>query len=325
MRLARRSFAASAVAIAANGLSTPARAQDYPARPVRIVVPISAGSTTDVVARLVGEGLRAATGQPFVVENRPGAGGTIGTATVAKSAADGYTLLVASSAHTSNAALFASLPYDTLADFRGVTMLATLPNMLVSAPSRNFKSVADLVAQAKARPGALTYGSGGVGSAAHMNAEKFRAMASFEAVHVPYRGTPEVMADVVAGRVDFAFIPVVTALGAIREGKLAALACGTAKRSGLLPDVPTTVEAGVPGSAYNVWIGLFAPAGTPAPVLARLNEEVVKTLRAAETVQKLGSLGADVAPMTAAAFDAHVATELADIKELVRTAKIPTN
>jgi len=229
MRLGRRSFTAGALAAAVPaGI---ARAETYPSRIIKIIVPISAGSTTDVVARSVGEDLRVALGQTVLVDNRPGAGGTIGAAAVAKSPPDGYTLLVVSASHTANAALYSSLPYDTQKDFRGITRLAIAPLILVTSPGKNIKSVADLVARAKAHPGEMTYGSGGVGSAAHMNAEQFRAMAKFDAVHVPYRGTPEMMADVIAGRVDFGFISTVTALGALHDGKLVALACGAGQRS----------------------------------------------------------------------------------------------
>lgn len=306
-------------------LAGSARAQEYPSRVIRIIVPISTGSTTDVVARIVAEGMRASFGQSVIVENRPGAGGTVGSTVVAKAAPDGYTLLVVSSAHTSNPVLYSRLPYDGIADFKGISMLASMPQILVTAPSKNLKSVADLVERARARPGTLTYGSGGVGSAVHMNAEQFRAMAKFEALHVPYRGTPEVVTDLISGAIDFSFIPAGNVLGAIREGRLLALATGTEQRSRLLPEVPTTVEAGIAGSSYGPWIGMFAPAGTPPAVLDRLNREVQRILRTPEAQQKLASFGADAAPMTAEAFDAQVVREVASIRELVRVAKIPVS
>ncbi len=323
VRLCKSVLSMSILALAA--LAGAVAAQDYPARVIRIIVPISTGSTTDVIARIVAEGMRASIGQSVIVENRPGAGGTVGSALVAKAAPDGYTLLVVSSAHTSNPVMYAKLPYDGANDFKGITMLATLPQILVTAPSRNLKSVAELVERARARPGSLTYGSGGVGSAVHMNVEQFRAMAKFEALHVPYRGTPEVVTDLIAGAIDFSFIPVGNVLGAIREGRLLALAAGTEQRSRLLPDVPTTVEAGVAGSSYGPWIGMFAPAGTPAVVLERLNREAVKALRSPEAAQKFSGFGAEAAPMGADAFDALVAREVAAIRELVRVAKIPVN
>lgn len=311
--------------LATAGVIAPLRAQEFPNRVIKIIVPISTGSTTDVIARIVAENMRASLGQSMIVENRPGAGGTIGSAVVAKSPPDGYTLLVVSSAHTSNPVLYSKLPYDGISDFKGVTMLARMPQILVTAPSRNLRTVAALIERAKSKPGALTYGSGGVGSAVHMNAEQFRAMAGFEALHVAYRGTPEVVADLISGSLDFAFIPVGNVLGAIRDGRLVALATGTEQRSRQLPDVPTTVEAGVPGSAYGPWIGMFAPSGTPPIVIERLNREAVKALRASETLEKLTGFGAESAPMTSEAFDALVGKEVADIRELVKIAKIPVN
>jgi tripartite-type tricarboxylate transporter receptor subunit TctC len=325
MMLSRRSFGAATAALATVRAAGSARADTYPSHIVKIIVPISAGSTTDVVARQVGEGLRLALGQTFLVDNRPGAGGTIGSAAVAKAPADGYTLLVVSASHTANPAIYASLPYDTLKDFKGITRLAIAPLILVTSPSKNLKSVAELVARAKARPGEMTYGSGGVGSAAHMNAEQFRAMAGFEALHVPYRGTPEMMADVIAGRVDFGFISTVTAIGSLNDGKLVALACGAEQRSSLLPDVPTTVEAGVPNSSYDSWLGMFTTGGTPPEIVQILNRETVKVLQAPETVKKLAAMGADVAPMADSDFDAFVAKDLAKIAALVKLAKIPVN
>ena len=327
--IARRSLAGGLALLAGSGVTVGAsggvRAEDYPTRPVKVVVPISAGSATDVVARLAAESLRTTLGQPFVVENRPGAGGSLGSATVAKAPPDGYTLLVVSSAHTANPALYAHLPYDTATEFRGITMLATLPLILVVSPDSGIRSVAELVAKAKAKPGQLTYSSSGVGSALHMGAEKFRAMAGFDAVHVPYRGTPEAMADVMAGRIDFAFISIGNTLTAIKDGKLVALACSGERRSRMLPDVPTVVEAGVPGSTYGSWIGMFAPAATPNAIVDSVNRALVNALETPEMAAKLEAVGAEPAPMTPAAFDAYVAREMADMKELVRVAKIPVN
>ena len=313
------------LALTAGLVSKAASANDYPSRPVKVVVPISAGSATDVVARLAAESLREALSQPFLVDNRPGAGGSLGSAVVAKAPPDGYTLLVVSSAHTANPALYGSLPYDTAKEFRGITMLATLPLILVVAPSGNIWSVKDLLALAKAKAGQITYASSGVGSALHMGSEKFRAMAGFEGVHVPYRGTPEALADVMAGRVDFAFISIGNTLSPIKEGKLVALATSTAKRSRMLPDVPTTVEVGIANSSYEPWIGMFAPAGTPNAIVDALNKPLVKALESPDMMVKLAAVGAEPAPMSPTAFDGYVARELVDTKELVRVAKIPIN
>jgi tripartite-type tricarboxylate transporter receptor subunit TctC len=325
MKLGRRSFAAGAAVWAATRSIGGARADTYPSRLIKIIVPISAGSTTDVIARQIGENLRTTMGQTVLVDNRPGAGGTIGSAAVAKAPPDGYTLLVVSASHTANPALYSSLPYDTLKDFKGINRLAIVPLILVTSPEKNIKSVADLVARAKAHPGEMTYGSGGVGSSAHMNAEQFRAMAKFDALHVPYRGTPEMMADIIAGRVDFGFVSTVSALGSVHDGKLVVLACGAEQRSSLFPDVPTTVEAGIAGSAYNSWIGMLAPAGTPPDVIDKLNRETTAALRLPETARKFAAMGAEVAPMTAADFDSFIAKDAESLATLVRVAKIPTN
>lgn len=316
------------ISVGASGASTchgVARADAYPSRLIKIIVPISAGSTTDVIARIVAEDLRGAMQQTFLVDNRPGAGGTIGSAAVAKAPPDGYTLLIVSASHTANPALYVSLPYDTQKDFTGVNRLVIIPLILVTSPAKGIKSVADLIGQAKTHPGQITYGSGGVGSSAHMNAEQFRAMAGMDALHVPYRGTPEMMNDIIAGRVDFGFVSTVSALGAVKEGKLAVLACGAETRSALFPDVPTTTEAGVPNSAYNSWLGLLAPAGTPTEIVEALNHATTKALKQRETVEKLAALGAEAAPMAPAAFDAFVATDIANLAKLVKLAKIPAN
>ena len=278
-----------------------ASAQGFPNKPLRLIVPFSAGSGTDIAARAVGEVMAKGLGQPVVVENRPGAGGTLAAAQVARGEADGYTLLVPSSGHAVNPSIYPNLPYDTLRDLTGVAPLVAMPNVLVVAPSRGWKSVADLVAAAKAKPGALNYASAGVGSATHFNAEKFRLQAGLDAVHVPFKGTPEAIGDVVGGRVDWFFAPLSSALPLIRDGRLQALAVSTPKRSALLPDVPTTVEAGVPDSDYTFWVALVAPAATPAAVIARLQQEVAKALEQPELVERLAKLGAE--PMTLAGGD----------------------
>ena len=288
----KKIWAAYALAAVAVATVWPAHAQQgYPSKPVRFIVPFSAGSGTDIAARAVGEVMSRGLGQPVVIENRPGAGGTIAAAAVAKGEADGHTVLVPSSGHAVNPALYPNLPYDTLKDLAGVTPLVAMPNVLVVSPARGWKSVADLVAAAKAKPGALNYASAGVGSATHFNAEKFRLQAGLTAVHVPFKGTPEAMTDVVGGRSDWFFAPLSSALPLIRDGKLQALAVSTARRSALLPDVPTTVEAGVPGSDYTFWVALVVPAATPAAAVARLQQEAAKALATPELVERLAKLG----------------------------------
>ena len=311
------------LACVALPFAMPARAQsDWPRnQTILVVVPFTPGSATDVTARLVGEKLATALGTAVVIQNRPGAGGTIGAAQVAKAAPDGYTLLVHSAGHLVNPAIYPNLSYDTLKDFAGVTPLATLPNVLVTAPGR-FVDVADLVRQAKASPGKLNYASAGNGSATHMNAEVFRLAAGIQAQHVPFRGTPEAMTETMTGRIDWFFAPLVSSLSLIRSGKLKALAVGTATRSTLLPQVPTTVEAGVAGSEYQFWVGLFAPARTPRPIVARLNAEIAKIVAAPDVKERLEQLGAEPFVLSPAAFDDFLARETAKAQDIVQKAGI---
>jgi tripartite-type tricarboxylate transporter receptor subunit TctC len=305
------------------GAAHAARAE-WPERPIHLVVPFTAGSGTDIVARTVGEVMSRSLRQPVVIENKPGAGGTLGAAQVAKSNPDGYTLLVHSAGHVANPAIYSTLPYDTLKDFAGVTPLASLPNVLIVSPQKGFRNVQDLVEKAKASPGAMNYGSAGSGSATHMNAEIFRMVAGFDAVHVPYRGTPEAMTETAAGRIDFFFAPLSSALPLIKDGRLQALAVGTAQRSPLLPDVPTTIEAGYPKSDYVFWVGLLAPAATPKAVVDRLNAEALQALASPEVKEKLKVLGAQPMTMSPAAFDAFLKAETARMAQVVKAARIQT-
>jgi tripartite-type tricarboxylate transporter receptor subunit TctC len=309
--------------LAAAAFATMALAQDnYPDHPIRFIVPFTAGSGTDIVARTVGENMSRTLGQPIIIENRPGAGGTVGAAVVAKSAPDGYTLLVHSAGHVANPAIYKELPYDTLKDFAGVTPLASLPNVLVVSPAKGYRSVKDLVAYAQAHPGQLNYGSAGNGSATHMNAEIFRQAANFDAVHVPYKGTPEAMTEVISQRIDFFFAPLSSALPQIKDGRLQALAVGTAKRSPLLPDVPTTIEAGYPKSDYIFWVALLAPAATPQPIIHKLNAAALKALADPTIHEKLRALGAEPMPMQPAAFDAFLRDETERMAKVVKAAGI---
>jgi tripartite-type tricarboxylate transporter receptor subunit TctC len=316
----RRHLIAAALALCAVGS---AQAQDeWPrGQMVRLVVPFTAGSGTDIVARLVAEKLGPALGTTVIVDNKPGAGGTVGAALVAKAPADGLTLLVHSAGHLVNPSIYSSLSYDTLKDFSGVTPLASLPNVLVTAPG-HFADEKDLVAQAKAKPGGFNYASAGNGSATHMNAEVFRLAAGLQAQHIPFRGTPEAMTEVMGGRVDWFFAPMVSALPLIKDGKLKALAVGTAQRSPVLPQVPTTEEAGVPGSAYLFWVGLFAPAKTPRPIVDRLQAEVAKIMVSPELKQRLDKLGAEPFTMPSAEFDKFLADETGKAQKVVKAAGI---
>jgi len=294
----------------------------WPRQPLRFVVPFTAGSGTDVIARSVGERLEKMLGQPIIVDNRPGAGGTLGAALVAGTPADGYTVLVHSAGHVANAALYQTLKYDTQKDFTPITTLATLPNVLVTAPAKGYKSVQDLVAKVRAKPDTFNYASAGNGSATHINAEKFRLSAGLQATHVPYRGTPEALNDVMGGRVDWFFAPLVSALSLINDGKLQALAVGSAKRSAALPQLPTTLEAGFAGSDYSFWVGMFVPARTPAYIVSRLHEETVRTLELPELRARLVRLGADVAPLPQAQFASLVRDEQLQTASLIKAAGI---
>jgi tripartite-type tricarboxylate transporter receptor subunit TctC len=291
---------------------------------IKLVVPFTPGSGTDVVARIVADALAPALGATVIVENRAGAGGTVGAAVVAKAAPDGTTLLIHSAGHVLNPALYPNLPYDTLKDFAGVTPLASLPNVLVTSPGR-FRDVRDLVEQAKAKPGTQNYGSAGNGSATHMNAEVFRFAAGIQAQHVPFKGTPEALSATVAKEIDWFFAPMVSAISLVQSGRLKALAVGTAKRSDVMADVPTTVEAGVPGSEYLFWVGLFAPAKTPRPIVDRLHDEIAKIMASAETKQRLDKLGAEPFVLAPAAFDRFLADETQKAQQIVRSAGIKLN
>jgi len=313
-------FALHGGALAQSTSKGPAPA--WPAKPLRATVAFTAGSATDIIARTLGERLWAQLGQPVVIENRPGASGTIGAAIVARAEPDGYTMLVNSSSHTVAPSTYASLPYDTVRDLAGISPLANLPSVLVIAPSRGIRSVRDLVTAARARPGAMSFASGGAGSAAQLNAERFRMSAGFDAVHVPYKGAPEALADIIGGRVDFYFCPIVPALPLVKDGKLLAIAVGSAKRATALPDVPTTIEAGFPNSEYNFWVGLFAPGKTPRPLVKRLYQETQKALSSPEMSQRMRTLGAEPMPMTPEQFDAYVRDEIALNAKLVKAAGI---
>ena len=319
----RRQALTMAAALAACAFFSGAHAQGaWPGtQPIKLVVPFTAGSGTDIVARLVAEKLGPVLGTSVVVDNKPGAGGTLGAAIAAKAPADGYTLLVHSAWHLVNPWIYKGLSYDTIKDFTGITPMASLPNVLVTAPS-HAANVRDLVAKAKAKPGGLNYGSAGNGSATHMNAEVFRLAAGLDAQHVPFRGTPEAMTEVMAGRVDWFFAPMVSALPLIKSGKLQALAVGTARRSPALPEAPTTVEAGVPGSEYLFWVGLFAPAKTPQPVVDRLHAEVAKIMASPELKERLDKLGAEPFTMPSAQFNKFIVDETAKAQQVVKAASI---
>lgn len=298
------------LALALGFAQLAAHAQSWPAKPLHAVVPVGAGSSTDIVHRLVLQQLSAELGQPIVVENRTGAGGTIGTAAVAKAEPDGYTLLANGSAHTIAPALYKSLSYDPARDFIAVVPIGITSSVLVVSPARGIRTAQALVAAARARPGALNFSSVGIGTATHLSAERFVSVAAIDVVHVPFKGGAEAMLEVIAGRVEFFFGPVALVLPHIREGKLSALAVNGNRRSATLPDVPTLQEAGYPDAEYPIWFGLFAPARTPRAIIDRLNRATLKVLENHALREKLSSLGVDAMAMTPEEFNRHVGKEI---------------
>jgi tripartite-type tricarboxylate transporter receptor subunit TctC len=281
------------VSVALACLAALADAQDYPVRPVRVVSPFSAGGPNDIVARLIAQKLAEALGQPFVVDNRPGAGGNLGTDLAAKAAADGYTLLCAGPGSLIMNPLLYKVPYDTARDFAPVSLVATAPNVLVVHPSVPAKTVKELIALARAQPGRLNYASAGTGSSAHFAVALFAAMAGVELAHVPYKGTGPGINDLIGGQVQLAIFSIPPVLTHVRTGKLRALAVTSKVRSPELPEVPTVDEAGVPGYEMNPWYGLLAPAGTPRAIVARLNSEVSRIVRSPDMREKLSAQGAE--------------------------------
>ena len=293
-------------------------AQSWPTKSVRAIVPIAAGSLTDTVPRVVFEPLSARLGQTIIVDNRPGAGMTLGTSLVARAPPDGHTLLATSSALTIAPALYPTLDYRPAQDFAAVAPLGTSPFVLVVPPERGFRTPRDLVAAAKARPGTLNFGSPGVGSASHLSGERFRLRAGIEAEHIPFKGGGEAMAEVIAGRIDFFFMALGAALPNIRSGKLTALAVNGTTRSGVLPDVPTLGEAGFDDADYPTWFGLFLPARTPADIVVGLHRETMAVLEKSEVRDRLTAMGVDALRLSPAEFGAAVERELAVNAALVK-------
>lgn len=301
----------------------PAAAQEWPSKqPIKVIVTLSAGSATDVLARIAFEQVGKQIGQSVVIDNRPGAGQRIGAQAAARAEPDGYTLLVNSSTHTLFPSMFTNLQFDVTKDFVGLAPLASIPTVMVTPPSRGWKTMGDFVAAAKAKPGSMNYGSGGIGNSTHLAAERVRMAAGFEAVHVPFTGAPQAINEVLAGRVDFYFSPVPPALSLIRDGKLTPLAVASSRRSTVLPDVPTTVEAGFPNSGYEFWVGSFAPAKTPRAIVERLGEELRTALETPAVRDKFASLGADPMPMTPSEFDNHIRKEVELNASIVKAAGI---
>ena len=310
------------VAIVLVGLvSTTARAEDWPAHVIKATIPFGAGSAADVVPRLVFDRLAAELGQPIVIENRAGAGGMIGTIQVAKADPDGYTILANSSALAIAPAIFSNLAFD-VNDLASVLMIGSSANVMIVSPSRPWKTVADFIADAKAKPGTISFGSPGIGSAVHISSEKFRLAAGIEATHVPYRGGSEVITDILGGRIDFYFCPLATALPLIKEGQVRALLVSTAERVADLPDVPTPAEAGLKNAESEIWFGVFVPAKTPTAIVEKLHAAGRRVLGESAMQASLKRLGVEPRPMTPAQMDDLVQREMVSNLDIIKAAGI---
>jgi len=310
------------ISILASLFATTVHAENWPSRLIKAVIPFGAGSATDVVPRLVFDRLAAELGQPIVIENRPGAGGALGTAQVAKAEPDGYSILAHSSALTIAPALFPNLSFDTTKDLAAVLMIGSSANVMVVPNARPWKTVQDFIADAKARPGSISFGSAGIGSAVHISAEKFRLAAGIEATHVPYRGGSEVLADILGGRIDFYFAPLALALPLIRDGKVHALLVSTPQRAPDLPDVPTPAEAGLKNAESLIWFGIFMPSKTPRDIVDKFHAAGVKVLTEPAMQDSLKKLGVEAMPLTPKEMDDFVVREIAANAEVIEAAGI---
>src|SRR5262252_3831153 len=303
--------------------SIPALAQqDYPTRPIHILVGFTPGGGPDITARWVAQKLGDAWKQQVLVENRPGAGGTVAAGTVARAAPDGYTLLSVSSAHAVAPAVYHKLPYETFKDLAGITATASSSYVLVVPPSLGVKSLRELIALAKAKPGQLNFASAGVGSGTHFAGEMLKAMAGIDVVHVPFKGIPESLTETVTGRVQFFMAPMANGVSLVREGKLAGLAVSSAKRDLLLPDLPTVSEAGVPGYESILWFGLLTSSSVPRPVVNKLNAEITRILRSSDTYERFAPIGMTPRPMSPEDFDTLIRSDVALFSKIAREANI---
>lgn len=315
----KRNLTASlAAAACAAALAGAAHAQDYPVKPIRIIVPFGAGSATDALARIIGPKMTEMWGQPVIIENRPGAGSVVGTAVAAKAPADGHTLLVVSASHAINATLYSKLPFDPVKDFSGITPLALIPNILIVHPSLPVKNVKELVALAKARPGGLNYTSAGIGSNSHLNGELFGSTAGIKIVHVPFKGFAEAITEILAGRLEMTFAPAILAAPHLKTGRVRPLAVGSSRRSSAFPELPTMVEAGVRDCVFDGWFGLLTTGGTPRPVVEKLNAAVLKILAMPDVAAQLRNQGADPMPMSPDEYDKYIRSEVVKLGRIVK-------
>jgi tripartite-type tricarboxylate transporter receptor subunit TctC len=303
--------------------SAAAQIADFPNKPIRVVHGFAVGG--DAITRIVAAKLVESWKQQVVVDNRPSAGGILAAQLVANANADGYTLLSVTPSHAVAPAIYSKLPYDTTKDFAGITTTANVPTVLVVSNALGVKSVRELIALAKARPGQLNYSSAGIGSATHFAAELFKNMAGIDTVHVPYKGIPEALDETMSGRVQYFMAPLTNALPLIKEGKVLALGVSSQKRAALLPDLPTIAEAGLPGYRGDLWYGLLAPAQTPRPLIIKLNREITRILDLPDVRQRWSALGAESMPMTPEQFDRFIAEQIATLTKLARAADIKAN
>ena len=308
-----------AAAVLATGMGTALAQDDYPSKPITMIVPFSAGGTTDILARIVGQALTVEMGQSVIIENKPGAGGNIGAQQAARAKADGYTVFMGTvGTHAINQSLYKKLPYDPIKDFAPLSRVATVPNLLVAHPSRPYKTVQEMIAYAKAHPGDVTYGSPGSGASPHVSGALFQSMTGAELTHIPYKGSAPAVSDLLGNQIAVMFDNMPSAIQHVRSGKLRPIAVTTAKRSPELPDVPTIAEAGVPGYEATSWFGLWAPANTPAPALDKLYASLAKVLKDPAVVKKIADQGGDVVIDTPAEFEAFIKAEAAKWGKVVK-------
>jgi tripartite-type tricarboxylate transporter receptor subunit TctC len=312
-----------ALVLALLALPCAVNAQSYPAKPIRVIVPFAAGGVADVVGRIVMAKLTEALHQQVVIDNRGGAGGTIGSDLGAKAPPDGYTLTLPAASHTTTPGLYKKLPFDPVKDFAGITQLVTVPYILVVHPSLPVTSVKQFIALAKSKPGELSYGSAGNGSSNHLAGELFKSMSGTNITHVPYKGSAPAMADLLGGHISFMFDAINTSLPHMKTGRIRALAIGTLKPSPVAPQLPTIASQGLPGYEANTWIGLLAPAGTSREIVNRLNAELVKILKIPEIQERLSSQGAEPVGSSPEQFDAFLRSEVAKWSKVIRDANVP--
>ena len=316
---ARRLLLATLAAASATLLPLPGAAQSYPTKPITMIVPFSDGGTTDILARIVGQALSTELGQSVIIDNRAGAGGNIGGQLAARAPADGYTLFMGTvGTHAINEALYKKMPFNPIKDFAPLSRVANVPNLLVAHPAQPFKTVPELIAYAKANPGKVNFGSSGSGSSIHLSGELFKSMAKVDMVHIPYKGSAPAVNDLLGNQIAIMFDNMPSAIQHVRAGKLRPIAVTTAKRSPELPDVPTIAESGVPGYEATSWFGLFAVAGTPAPIVTQLNKALVKVLNQPDVKAKIAAQGGEVVAETPEQFAAFIKAETAKWGKVVK-------